>query len=182
METASQAVELSFTTTANDVRHGALTRLKSTRSGRIARVMRWVATALIGIALALYAVLAILGWLDAEDWRGLAPLLLALVLVPLILLLQRRVYGQVAARMGDVRASLDDESVRIANNHSSTVNAWSAYGSFVETGQAFVLLSPDKKRIMFTVLPKRGLAQPSDADQLRALLARQLPGAAARRG
>ena len=174
METASQAVELSFTMTANDVRHGALTRLRATRSGRFARALRWVATALIGIALALYAVLAILGWLDAEDWRGLAPLLLALVLVPLILLLQRRVYGQVAARMGHVRASLDDDGVRIANDHSSTVNTWSAYGSFVETDQAFVLLSPDKKRIVFTVLPKRGLAERSDTERLREILARHL--------
>ncbi|GAB3432458.1 YcxB family protein [Flindersiella endophytica] len=175
METASQAVELSFTMTADDIRHGALTRLRATRSGRLARAMRWVAGILIGTALALFAVLAIAGQLDADDWRGLLPLLVALVLIPLILVLRRRVYGQIAARMGEVRAGLDDESVRIANAHSSSVNSWSAYGSFVETEQAFVLLSPDKKRIVFTVLPKRGLAAPSDAERLREILVRHLP-------
>jgi hypothetical protein len=174
VDQAADAVSLAYTVTADDIRHGAATRLRATRSGRIARAMRWVAAVLIGIALVLFAVLAIVGQLDGGDWQGLFPLLVALVLIPVILLVQRRMYRQIAARMGEVRASLDDEGVRIANQHSSSVNAWSAYGSFVETDQAFVLLSPDAKRIVFTVLPKRGLAERSDAERLREILARHL--------
>jgi hypothetical protein len=173
METASQAVELSFTMTADDIRHGALTRMKTVRSGRFARAMLPVAAALIGMSLTLFAVLAVAGQLEL-DWQRLTPLVVAGVIFAVVLVVQRRAYGQIAARMGDVRASLDDESVRIANEHSSSVNSWSAYGSFVETDRAFVLLSPDAKRIVFTVLPKRGLAQPSDAERLREILARHV--------
>jgi uncharacterized membrane protein YcjF (UPF0283 family) len=174
METASQAVELSFAMTADDIRHGSLTRIKTTRSGRFARAMLPVAAVLITIALVLFALLAILGQLEADDWQGLTPLVVAGVALAVVLVLRHRVYGQIAARMGNVRASLDDESVRIANEHSSSVNSWSAYGSYLETDRAFVLLSPDEKRIVFTVLPKRGLAQPSDAERLREILARHL--------
>lgn len=173
MDAATEAVELAYTMTADDIQHGMRTKTKATRTGRIALATFRVTLVLLAVVLILYVVIAVAGGLE-PDWQDLAPGLVAPVLTGLILVVRRRTYGQLAARMGSLRASVDDQAVRVTNEHSSSVNAWSAYGSYVETDRAFVLLSPDKGRIVFTVLPKRGLADEADARRLREILARHL--------
>lgn len=170
MDAATETVELAYTMTANDIFHGVRARSRSTRAGRVALMMLPVAAVSLTLALVVYVVLAIAG----EFEPGLVLALVAIIVLGLFVALQRRIYGQLATRMGNVRASIDDENVRIANENTSSVSNWSAYGSYVETGQAFVLLSPDKRRIQFTVLPKRGLANEADVRRLREILARHL--------
>jgi YcxB-like protein len=169
-----ETVELAYTMTADDIHHGARIKTKATRMGRFALAMFPVALVSLALAMVVFGVLAGAGALEPDDWQAVALGIVGLGLLGLIVVLRRRIYRQLAARMGSLRASIDDQSVRMTNEYSSTVNDWSAYGSYVETDRAFVLLSPDRGRLMFTVLPKRGLADEADARRLREILARHL--------
>lgn len=175
MDTAGQAVELGFTMTAADLRHGAHARRKATFGGRVRLVLPYVTAILGTLTLAAGIALARSG----PALYGNAAVVIMLSIVGLVVvgaqqLANWRFWRRLAELTGNVRASIDDTCVRIANDDSASVNNWSAYGSFVETDRAFVLLSPDKRRIAFTVLPKRGLVQPTDAERLRAILVRNL--------
>jgi hypothetical protein len=80
----------------------------------------------------------------------------AAVLLMLTPRLQARQIMKLAAVQGEFRAGVDDSGVRVTTDNSSTVVGWQAQPRYVETAEQFVLLSPDKNAVGFTVLPKRG--------------------------
>ncbi|MDT0572137.1 YcxB family protein [Streptomyces sp. DSM 3412] len=94
----------------------------------------------------------------------------ALVLLPR---LQARLLHRRAAALGLHRAVLDPWGVTVAHDHGTERPArWSQVSRYAETPHTFVLLS-GAHAPRLTVLPKRGLATPADADRLRAVLARE---------
>lgn len=174
MDQGAEAVSLNYTMTADDIRHGMRVRARAA-TGLASKAALLFSIGLVAVALLVLLSVAFTEGLTTRTWTWL--IVYALMVAVIVLVVPRarkRQYQRVADQMGTIRVSVDDGSVRLEGPHGTTTNSWSAYGSFVETEQAFVLLSPDKKRIIFTVLPKRGLTERSDAERLRGILARHL--------
>jgi hypothetical protein len=98
----------------------------------------------------------------------------AVLLLMLAPRLQARQIVKMAALQGEFRVLVDDSGVRVTTDSTSTVVGWQSQPRYVETTEQFVLLSPDKNAVGFTVLPKRGLQDSSDIARLRAILDRHL--------
>ncbi|GLX38207.1 hypothetical protein Sros01_42800 [Streptomyces roseochromogenus] len=62
----------------------------------------------------------------------------------------------------------------VSGSGFSTRHQWSALGHYAETPAHFAVFSGDRQAIQVMVLPRRGLADPADADRLRAILDRHL--------
>ncbi|MDF3297417.1 YcxB family protein [Streptomyces tropicalis] len=88
--------------------------------------------------------------------------------------LQGRQFLKLAARNGTFRVTVSDAGVTVATEHSTTSIGWPAQPRYRETPEIFVTFSDDKNASCFTVLPKRGLQDPADADRLREILDRHL--------
>ncbi|MGQ4417813.1 YcxB family protein [Streptomyces sp. SAS_269] len=83
----------------------------------------------------------------------------------------RRIHRMVAGQ-GEFRAVVSDAGVRLTSRDSEATYRWPMITRYVETATLFVLLTPDKHGVGMLVLPKRGAAEPADADRLRAVLDR----------
>ncbi|MER6079956.1 YcxB family protein [Streptomyces sp. NPDC001833] len=81
---------------------------------------------------------------------------------------------RVAARNGRFRATVADAGLTMVTDNSTTSVNWAAQPRYRETKHAFITYSDDKNASCFTVLPKRALPDPADADRLRAILDRHL--------
>jgi hypothetical protein len=77
-------------------------------------------------------------------------------------------------RQGTFRVTVTDAGLTLATDNSTTTLNWVAQPRYRETKDVFVMVSPDKKAVGFTVLPKRALRTPEDVDRLRAILDRNL--------
>ncbi|MCX4543656.1 YcxB family protein [Streptomyces sp. NBC_01565] len=84
--------------------------------------------------------------------------------------LQARAFRGLLEKAGETRAVVDGSGVLVATASSETRIGWAAQPTYAETADAFVMLSDDKGAVAMTVLPKRGIQAPADADGLRALL------------
>ncbi|MFD8303348.1 YcxB family protein [Streptomyces sp. NPDC059690] len=135
--------------------------------------LRSWAVGLLAFAFVLNAALSVAGR-DKPDWVLLIWLPLALVLLLLTPRLQARAFLKLAARNGTYRASVTDAGLTMVTDNSTTSVKWAAQPRYRETGDAFFTYSDDKNASCFTVLPKRGLAGPADADRLREILDRNL--------
>lgn len=161
-------VELVYQPTGKDFT-GALRQRN--RIGRAARRQRPMIVLAV-VVLALEAAQALTG--GGVHWYPLiwAPCFaLLLVAAPW---LQGRQFLKLAARNGVYRVTVSDAGVTVATEHSSTQVRWPAQPRYRETPEIFVTFSGDKNASCFTVLPKRGLADPADADRLREILDRHL--------
>ncbi|MGW3118419.1 YcxB family protein [Streptomyces sp. NPDC001107] len=144
--------------------------------GRV-RPRRWLRSWAVGVvafAFVLKASLAVAGRED-PDWFLLIwlPLLLVFLLV-LAPRLQARAFQKLAARNGTYHATVADTGLTMTTDNSTTSVKWAAQPRYRETKDAFFTYSDDKNASCFTVLPKRGLADPADADRLREILDRNL--------
>ncbi|MGW3136904.1 YcxB family protein [Streptomyces sp. NPDC001139] len=135
-------------------------------------VRSW-AVGLLAFAFVLNGALSVAGR-DKPDWVVLIWLPLALVLLLLTPRLQARAFLKLAVRNGTYRATVTDAGLTMATDNSTTSVKWAAQPRYRETGDAFYTYSDDKNASCFTVLPKRGLAAPADADRLREILDRHL--------
>ncbi|MGW5396627.1 hypothetical protein [Streptomyces sp. NPDC003952] len=88
--------------------------------------------------------------------------------------LQARAFRGLLAKAGETRAVIDGSGAFVATASSHTRIGWAAQPTYVETADLFVMLSDDKGAVAMTVLPKRGIRPPADADALRAILDRNL--------
>ncbi|MFE5033531.1 YcxB family protein [Streptomyces sp. NPDC056683] len=87
---------------------------------------------------------------------------------------QARAVLRLAVRNGTYRATVADAGLTMVTDNSTTSVNWPAQPRYRETKDAFITYSEDKNASCFTVLPKRALADPADADRLRAILDRHL--------
>ncbi|AZP17576.1 YcxB family protein [Streptomyces aquilus] len=161
-------VELAYQPVVGDYAGALRERRRFNRAGRIQKV----ALVLIGLAWALDLGAAVGGG-DSNTF-----LLIWVPLVVALLLFQpwltARQVLKAAARNGAYRATVSDAGLTVVTEHSSTSVGFAAQPRYRETKELFVLYSDDKNATCFTVLPKRGVADPADVDRLRGILDRNL--------
>ncbi|MFF5492464.1 YcxB family protein [Streptomyces aquilus] len=161
-------VELAYRPVAGDYATALRERRRFNRAGRLQKV----ALPLIALAWALDLGLAVGGG-DYNTFLLIwAPLFLALLVAQPWL--QARQVLKAATRNGVFRASVSEAGLTVVTEHSSTSVGFAAQPRYRETKDLFVLYSDDKNATCFTVLPKRGVADPADVDRLRGILDRNL--------
>ncbi|NUP16155.1 MAG: YcxB family protein [Streptomyces sp.] len=161
-------IELVYQPTVKDLEQALRARLRASRSGRM---QRWL-PGVLGVLALLQLALMIAGG-DASLMIILWALLAA-VMLAVMPWLQARQLHRFAQRTGTCRTLVTDTGVSIANDSTATTINWAAMPRYAETPEVFVLLSGDNKAVGITVLPKRGIQDPSDADRLREILDRHL--------
>ncbi|MFE2100075.1 MULTISPECIES: YcxB family protein [unclassified Streptomyces] len=161
-------VELAYQPVAGDFAGALRERKRFNRVGRIRKsaLVVLAVTWVLNVALALP---------DGDpDWFLLIYLPLAVGLLLLIPRLQARQLMKVVARNGVHRVTVTDAGLTMTTDNSTTSVNWAAQPCYRETKDAFFTFSDDKNATCFTVLPKRGLRNPADADRLREILDRNL--------
>ncbi|MEU9440598.1 hypothetical protein AB0D42_06650 [Streptomyces sp. NPDC048304] len=162
-ETAHEAVELAYRPTARDF----------TKALWVRRRMTWWGRNTLGVALALLLWIGLL----ATDGMDVTSVLLVGYLA-LCFLLMPRFQGRSLARAAEVsgacRTTVTDAGVTIRGDHITVTQEWGARPCYRETPEMFVLFSGDPHARCLTLLPKRGLAESSDADRLREILDRHI--------
>lgn len=161
-------VELVYRATAGEFREALHASTRASALGRWARGLLLFSG---GLGVLLTAVPLLLG--AAPDPRVLvmtvAPVLGLLVLPRL----QARQLHRRAALLGTHHTVLDLWGVTVEHDRGTEHPArWSQVSRYAETPHTFVLLSGGAHAPRLTVLPKRGLRTPGDADRLRAFLHR----------
>ena len=134
---------------------------------------RYVALGLVAVAWVLNVFVAVAGS-EKPNWFLLICMPALLVLLLLTPRLQARAFQKLADRNGTFRATVTDAGLTMTHDNSTTTVKWSAQPRYRETADAFFTYSDDKNASCFTVLPKRGLREPADADRLREILDRNL--------
>jgi hypothetical protein len=164
-----ETVEMVFRPTAEDFSSALRARLRVSRSGRR---QLW-SFGVIGVCAVFLAVMEVAGpgGVSPFFWVGVALAVFLAVGAPW---LQARQFQRLAEPNGTFRASVTDTGVAVATDNTTATVNWAAQPRYRETSRAFVLFSADANACGFTVLPKRGLQDPADADRLRAILDRHL--------
>jgi hypothetical protein len=132
---------------------------------------RYMALGLVTVAWLLNALVAVAGT-EKPNWFLLIFMPALLVLLLLTPRLQARAFLRLAVRNGTYRATVTDAGLTMTTDNSTTTVKWRAQPRYRETKDAFFTYSDDKNASCFTVLPKRGLRSPADADRLREILDR----------
>ncbi|MFD4240653.1 YcxB family protein [Streptomyces sp. NPDC058525] len=169
--TAGQAVELHYTPTTADMAE-ALRARNRTPAGRRQR-RPYVLLSLLGPVLATVLIVR-----DGGTTPVTTGLLAGVVFGWAYLLfghrMMARAFRGVLETAGDCTAVVDEHGVAVTGSRSSTHHAWTALAHYAQTPAHFALFSGDRQAATVTVLPVRGLADPADADRLRAILDRNL--------
>lgn len=164
----ADTVELEYRPTAVDFASALRARRGVSKAGRR---QFWI-LGCVAVLVALEGALALSGQ-DASPALAIA----FVVCAPLIVLtpwLQARQVQRLAERQGVFRVSVTDAGVTVRTDNSTTTLNWAIQPRYRETTDAFVMLSPDKNAVGFTMLPKRAAHTPEDVDRLRAILDRHL--------
>ncbi|ANP54912.1 hypothetical protein J2Z21_001421 [Streptomyces griseochromogenes] len=161
-------VELAFQPVAGDFAGALRERKRFNRTGRIRRA----ALILLAVAWVLSAGVALSG--GDRDWFLLIYLPLLTGLLFLVPRLQARQLMKVAVRNGVHHVTVTDAGISMTTDNSTASVNWTAQPCYRETKDAFFTFSDDKNATCFSVLPKRGLRNPADADRLREILQRNL--------
>ncbi|MEU2924741.1 hypothetical protein ABZ636_06720 [Streptomyces sp. NPDC007251] len=162
-ETAHEAVELAYRPTARDF----------TKALWVRRRMTWWGRNTLGVALALLLWIGLL----TTDGMDVTSVLLVGYLALCFLLLPRfqgRSLARAAEVSGACRTTVTDAGVTMRGDHITVTQEWGARPCYRETPEMFVLFSGDPHARCLTLLPKRGLAESSDADRLREILDRHI--------
>ncbi|GAA3059471.1 hypothetical protein GCM10017562_25580 [Streptomyces roseofulvus] len=165
-------VELAYPALPADVREAVRVALGAAAWWR---GLRWLAYGSAVLAFLIAALELLLpGEPDAGTVAEMAGLgTAAIVVVRLMSRAVARAFLRAArAQGGDARVVVDAEGGRWTSRDTDTVIRWAMLPRYVETDRLFVLLTPRRAGTGFAYLPKHGLADPADADRLRALLDR----------
>ncbi|MFI7353514.1 YcxB family protein [Streptomyces avidinii] len=163
-----RTIELVYRTTTADMAHALRARNAHTAAGRR---KRWAfpACGTFGIGVGLLAMVS-----DGTVAGAPLGLVAAGVLLWVITLfgprLQARAFRGLLEKSGETRAVIDGSGALLTSASCEVRIGWAAQPRYVETAEAFVMLSEDKQALAMTVLPKRGIRAPADVDGLRALL------------
>ncbi|MGW5361918.1 YcxB family protein [Actinopolymorpha pittospori] len=160
-----------YTLTAKEFHGGMRTRARLLRSMRVARVCLIVGMVCAILWIGLQAILLVTGHSEDVDGGILAGFVAGVIVLTVwVPWLRRRSYRRLSEAMGQMHVTLDGTGVHGVGKNKSGTSSWAAYGRYVETEDLFVLLSPDPKYCIVTILPKRGIEAPADAERLRAVL------------
>ena len=165
------AVELVYQPTRRDWADALRVRAKSSRAAVRQRRLVIVAAVLFVAAAGASAATGDMGQVPVPLIVGVASALLVLVLLPW---LQARQLAKISELRGEFRVRVDDSGVRVTTGDTTTTVGWLSQPRYAETAEQFVMLSPDKNVTGLTMLLKRGIQAPADADRLRAIFDRHL--------
>ncbi|WP_225803546.1 YcxB family protein [Streptomyces sp. NK15101] len=166
-----EGVELVYSAEFAEVKEAVRVRLRATVWWRLLRWAAWAAGALAFAAAGL--VLFLPG--DPEPAAAAKMIVLGLVAAGAAELVPwTTAYSlfRLIGSQGEARAVVDEEGGRWTTRDTDMVIRWAMLPRYVETPRMFVLLTAKQSGTGFAYLPKRGLADPADADRLRALLDR----------
>ncbi|KFF97940.1 MULTISPECIES: YcxB family protein [Streptomyces] len=167
-EAGGENVELVYRATVGDFREAVRASTRASAAGRWGQGLLLFSAG----AGALVTVLALAsgGTPDAQVLVMPVAAVVGLVLLPRF---QARLLHRRAAARGLHRTVLDLWGVTVEHDHGTEHPArWSQVSRYAETPHTFVLFS-GAHAPRLTVLPKRGLTNPADADRLRAVLDRE---------
>ncbi|MFF4540635.1 hypothetical protein [Streptomyces aureus] len=102
---------------------------------------------------------------------GLLFVLVAFWFVPVSL---GRGLHRLAESHGTTRMTVTDAGVTTTTDKGTRVRGWGVRNRYRETRTVFVVFGPEAASDALTLLPKRALRAPGDADRLRAILDRNL--------
>jgi len=166
-ERGADAVELEYRPTVGDLTSALRARRGVSKAGRR---QWWVLGAFVVLfALQIASLIAGRTAAPAPPLIGMFVYLFLIVLSPW---LQARQVYRFAELQGTFRATVTDAGVVMATDNTTTSVNWVAQPRYRETRDAFVMLSPDKNAVGFTVLPKRAVRSPGDVGRLRDVLDR----------
>ncbi|GHG01518.1 YcxB family protein [Streptomyces filamentosus] len=169
--TLHDRIELAYLPALADVREAVRVTLDAARWWRALRLLAYGAAALALLVAALELLLP--GEPDPGTVAGMAGLgAAAVAAVHLMGWAVARAFFLSVRAQGEARAVVDAEGGRWAARDTEQVIRWAMLPRYAETDRLFVLLTPRKTGSGFAYLPKHGLADPADADRLRALLDR----------
>ncbi|MFI6464415.1 YcxB family protein [Streptomyces sp. NPDC050528] len=160
-----ESVELVYQLTVEDFTAALKARRRVSRSGRR---QLWMFGGAVFFALVAVAVSLAGG--ESVPLPLIAGLIMAVLLLMFQPWLMARQFHRHTERRGVFRATVTDVGVSVVTDDSSTSINWTVQPRYRETPDAFFLFSSDKNAVGVTLLPKRGLADPTDADRLRAIL------------
>ncbi|WP_185909483.1 YcxB family protein [Streptomyces sp. WAC01280] len=169
MET-NERIELAYPAEFKDVHEAVRVRLRATSWWKLLRWAAWGASVLA-------LLLTILTLLPPSPEPGETVLLVALCIVAvgcaesLPWVTAQSLFRLIRAQ-GDATAVVDDDGGRWTSRDTETTIRWAMLPRYVETPRLFVLLTAKQSGTGFAYLPKSGLADPADADRLRAVLDR----------
>jgi hypothetical protein len=167
-EAGGENVELVYRATVGDFREAVRASTRASAVGRWGQGLL-LFSAGAGVLVTIVA-LASGGTPDAQVLVMPVAAVVGLVLPPR---LQARLLHRRAAARGLHRTVLDLWGVTVRHDHGIDRPArWSQVSRYAETPRTFVLLT-GAHAPRLTVLPKRGLMDPADADRLRAVLDRE---------
>jgi hypothetical protein len=158
------AVELVYEPNQQD--WAAALRVRGKISGAAVRQRRLVVCAAVVLVAGagLSAANGNLGDVPLPLVAGVASAVLVLVLLP-------RLQARQLAKISVLRGG---SGVRVTTGDTTTIVGWGSQPRYAEMAELFVMLSSDKNATGLTMLPKRGIQAPADADRLRAVLDRRL--------
>ncbi|MET7377640.1 YcxB family protein [Streptomyces sp. NPDC005526] len=167
-DAARDGVELVYQPTVEDYASALRARRRASRAGGM---QRWLPGGLL-VCAGLQAALMIAGGDGSVTFIVYA--LVAAVLVWLTPWLQARQVHKLSQRQGTFRVTVTETGLALSTDNTTASVNWVAQPRYAETREVFVLLSADKNAVGFTMLPKRGLTDPAEADRLREILDRNL--------
>jgi hypothetical protein len=162
-------VELRYRSEVADLTSALRARLRVSRVGWIYRWMPYV--------MGCFALVEIVSLVRGDKHFSpgmLVSMVVATAVLALSPWLQARAFQRLAEQRGVFRVMVTESGVSVATEHTTASVAWAAQPRYRETARVFVLFSADRNATTFTTLPKRGLADPADADRLRAILDRHI--------
>ncbi|MFD3994317.1 YcxB family protein [Streptomyces sp. NPDC058583] len=164
-------LELVYPPVFADMSEAVRVRLRATRWWR---ALRWAARGACVLALGV-AALALFVVREPDPGTAVVMTLLGLVAVAAAELVPwgtARSLFLMARSQGEARAVVDEDGGRWTTRDTDVTIRWAMLPRYVETPRLFVLLTARRTGTGFAYLPKSGLADPADADRLRAVLDR----------
>lgn len=170
--TIHDRIELTYPAVLADVREAVRISLDAARWWRVLRRVAYGTSVLAFLVAALELLLP--GDPDAGTVSQMAGLGAGLVVMVRLMpwAVAQTFFRAARAQGGEATAVVGAESVRWTAREADTAIRWGLLTRYVETDRLFVLLTPRRTGSGFAYLPKHGLADPADADRLRALLDR----------
>ncbi|MFE3249126.1 YcxB family protein [Streptomyces sp. NPDC059209] len=169
--TVDRTVKLTYVVTWREISDGLKIQMRHSPVGRWGYRAWWGLISFLGLVSAINLLARGVDAVGLGLWKFLLTLCLLLVAIRWLTALVLLAY---ARHLGEHRVTVDADGISsVSERHTNQTN-WNFYGRGVEGRRVFVLLTPDIWGTGVLVLPKRGLADPRDSEQLRSLITKHL--------
>ncbi|MET4921833.1 YcxB family protein [Streptomyces sp. PSRA5] len=172
--TVDGSVRLTYVVTWREISDGLKIQMRHSPVGRWLFRVLWVLVALLSLlstANLLTRGVDAMGW---PVWKFLLTVCLIFIVVRWLTALALLAY---ARQLGEHRVTIDEDGISTVSERHTNQTNWGFYGRGVEGRRVFVLLTPDIWGTGVLILPKRGLGDPQDSEQLRSLITKHLEAA-----